>query len=135
MIGIGIKDRKKTAWPTGTSLVASLIMPAITTNKSTAVIFRHIAKTGRWLVCGLSMPLAALFNARVQGEIIFRDGKLVVFEGLNLTNLSLIFANLPTVHEDVIQDDTCHHRLANRHSADANAWIMTPFGDDIGFFT
>ena len=77
MIGIGIKDRKKTAWPTGTSLVASLTMPAITTNKSTAVILRLIAKTGRWSVWGFSIPLAAPFNARAQGEIICRDGKLV----------------------------------------------------------
>ena len=34
--------------------------------------------------------------------------------------------------QEVIGEHAGHHRLANRHGADADAGIVAPFGDDLG---
>ena len=50
-----------------------------------------------------------------------------------LSNFPLVFANLAAVHQNMIKEDTGHHRFANGDSADADTWVMATFGDDIGF--
>src|SRR5262249_55736272 len=41
-------------------------------------------------------------------------------------------AHLTAMTEIVIRDDTCHHRLADRNRANADAGIMPPLGHDLG---
>jgi hypothetical protein len=33
----------------------------------------------------------------------------------------------------MIGQNTSHHRFTNRNGTDANAWVVTAFGDDFGF--
>ena len=52
-----------------------------------------------------------------------------------LSNRALVFTNLPTVQQQMIQHNTGHHRLTNRHGANANTGIVTALGDDLSRLT
>ena len=43
-------------------------------------------------------------------------------------------AGLAPVHQQMIGQDTGHHRLAHRHRADTNARVMPSLGDQINLF-
>jgi len=47
-------------------------------------------------------------------------------------NAPAVFADLPAMKQDVVQQHAGHHRLTHRNSADADAWVVAAFGDDLG---
>ena len=49
-----------------------------------------------------------------------------------LADMSAVFTDLPTMQQQMIQNDTGHHCFANRNCADADTRVMATFGDDFG---
>ena len=97
-----------------------------------------IAVPGLFAVISCAMILCAPLLGKDQAgdgyQIFWEKFGLKILENPGaLSDRAAILADLAAVQQQMIEDHACHHCFANGYCANANARIVTTFGDDLGF--